>query len=52
MHNKLIKGGSGVSGGWGVLYLGCSRKTFGFVDCSLKQKKNGNSPELGANSLS
>ena len=37
MHNKL-EGYSGVSGGWGVLYPGCSRKTFAFVDCSLKQR--------------
>ena len=35
MHNKL-KGSSGVSGGWGLLCLGFSRKTFVFVDCSLK----------------
>ena len=36
MHNRLI-GSCGVSGGWGVLCIDCSRKTFVLNDCSLKQ---------------
>ena len=37
MHNRLM-GSSGVSGGWGVLCLDCSRKTFVLNVCSLKQR--------------
>ena len=50
MHNRLM-GRSGASGGWGVICLDCSRKTFVFNDCSLK-KRTGNSTEIGANNLS
>ena len=39
MHNRLM-GRSGVSGGWGVICLDCSRKAFVLNDCSLK-KRNG-----------
>ena len=50
MHNRLMGSRSGVSGGWGVLCLDCSRKTFVLNDCSLK-KRNGTSTEIGANNL-
>ena len=39
MHSRLM-GRSGVSGGWGVICLDCSRKTFVLKDSSLK-KRNG-----------
>ena len=39
MHNRLM-GRPGVSGGWGVICLDCSCKTFVLNDCSLK-KRNG-----------
>ena len=37
MHNRLM-GRSGVSGGWGVICLDCSRKTFVLKDSSLKKR--------------
>ena len=45
MYN-ILTDSFGVSGCWGWLCLGFSRKTFLFVDCSLKQR-NGNSTEIG-----
>ena len=42
MHNRLM-GRSGVSGGWGVICLDCSRKTFVLKDCS-KKKRNEKQP--------
>ena len=36
-HNRLM-GSSGVSDGWGVVCLDCSRKAFVLNDCSLKQR--------------